>query len=245
MRFLVIGDACHDVYHYGTIKRINPESTAPLLTLHGNEIRAGMALNVAANLRSFGIDVVSEVPKNGASFKTRYVDEKTGTQLLRVDDDRVPEKTYKDMRQHDPADFDAVVISDYNKGFLTENDIAVLSQFRHCFIDTKKRNLGGLGPAWFKINAAEEKALISRPANLIVTKGPDGATHNMTTVAPGFAVSVVDVCGAGDTFLAAFAYAMTKGVGVPVAMNFANRCAAITCTHIGTYALKEHEVPRL
>jgi len=138
-----------------------------------------------------------------------------------------------------------VVVSDYNKGFLAENDIAWLSRFKHCFIDTKKRNLGGLGPAWFKINAAEEAALISRPTNLIVTNGPEGATHNMTTVAPGFPADVVDVCGAGDTFLAAFAYAMTKGSNVPSAMSFANRCAAITCTHIGTYALKEHEVPEL
>jgi bifunctional ADP-heptose synthase (sugar kinase/adenylyltransferase) len=245
MRFLVIGDACHDIYRYGTIKRINPESSATLLTLHGNEIRLGMALNVAANLRSFGVEVMSEVPDSGISVKTRYIDEKTGTQLLRVDDDHVPDKTYRDARQHDPAAFDAVVVSDYNKGFLTENDIAWLSRFKHCFIDTKKRNLGGLGPAWFKINAAEEAALISRPKNLIVTNGPEGATHNMTTVAPGFSADVVDVCGAGDTFLAAFAYAMTKGSNVPTAMSFANRCAAITCTHIGTYALKEHEVPEL
>ena len=245
MRFLVIGDACHDVYRYGTIKRINPESSATLLTLHGSEIRVGMALNVAANLRSFGVEVMSEVPIEGASIKTRYVDEKTGAQLLRVDDDHVPEKAYKDVRIHDPVAFDAVVVSDYDKGFLTENDIAWLSRFENCFIDTKKRNLGGLGPAWFKINAAEEKALISRPKNLIVTKGPDGAACNATTVSPGFPVNVVDVCGAGDTFLAAFAYAVTKGSNVPSAMNFANRCAAITCTHIGTYALKSHEVPSL
>ena len=245
MRFLVIGDACHDIYHFGTIKRLNPESSAPLLTVHKTDIRGGMAYNVAANLRAFGVETVVELPKIGSSFKTRYVDEKTGYQFLRVDDDRVPDRKYKDMSDHDPADFDAVVVSDYNKGFLTENDIATLSRFKHCFIDTKKRNLGGLGPAWFKINAAEEAALISRPTNLVVTLGPDGATHNMTTVAPGFPVKVVDVCGAGDTFLAAFAYAMTKGSNVPTAMNFANRCAAITCTHIGTYALKEHEVPEL
>jgi D-beta-D-heptose 7-phosphate kinase/D-beta-D-heptose 1-phosphate adenosyltransferase len=245
MRFLVIGDACHDIYHFGTIKRLNPESSAPLLTVHKTDIRGGMAYNVAANLRAFGVETVVELPKIGSSFKTRYVDEKTGYQFLRVDDDRDPDRKYKDMCDHDPADFDAVVVSDYNKGFLTENDIATLSRFKHCFIDTKKRNLGGLGPAWFKINAAEEAALISRPTNLVVTLGADGARHNSTTVAPGFPVDVVDVCGAGDTFLAAFAFAMTSGCNVPTSMNFANRCAAITCTKIGTYALKSHEVPTL
>ena len=245
MRFLVIGDACHDVYKYGTIKRLNPEASAPLLSMHGTEIRAGMALNVAANLRAFGVDVITEVPKNGVSFKTRYIDEKSGQQLLRVDDDNVPDKVWKDVRTYNPEDFDAVIVSDYNKGFLTDNDIAQLSRFKHCYIDTKKRHLGGLGPAWFKINAAEEAALLSRPLNLVVTLGADGARHNSTTVAPGLPVDVVDVCGAGDTFLAAFAFAMTSGCNVPTSMNFANRCAAITCTKIGTYALKSHEVPTL
>jgi bifunctional ADP-heptose synthase (sugar kinase/adenylyltransferase) len=245
MRFLVIGDACHDVYKYGTIKRLNPEASAPLLSMHGTEIRAGMALNVAANLRAFGVDVVTEVPKNGVSFKTRYIDEKSGQQLLRVDDDNVPDKVWKDVRVYNPDDFDAVIVSDYNKGFLTDNDIAQLSRFKHCYIDTKKRNLGGLSPAWFKINAAEEAALISRPTNLVVTLGPDGARHDTTTVSPGFPVDVVDVCGAGDTFLAAFAFAMTSGCNVPASMAYANRCAAITCTKVGTYALKQHEVPTL
>ena len=105
MRFLVIGDACHDVYKYGTIKRFNPEASAPLLSMHGTEIRAGMALNVAANLKAFGVDVVTEVPKNGVSFKTRYIDEKSGQQLLRVDEDNVPDKVWKDVRAHNPDDF--------------------------------------------------------------------------------------------------------------------------------------------
>ena len=245
MRFLVIGDACHDIYKYGTIKRLNPEASAPLLSMHGTEIRAGMALNVAANLQAFGVEVRTEVPKNGVSFKTRYIDEKSGQQLLRVDDDNVPDKVWKDVRVYNPDDFDAVIVSDYNKGFLTDNDIAQLSRLKHCYIDTKKRHLGGLGPAWFKINAAEEAALISRPTNLVVTLGADGARHDTTTVSPGFPVDVVDVCGAGDTFLAAFAFAMTSGCNVPTSMAYANRCAAITCTKVGTYALKQHEVPTL
>lgn len=246
MRFLVIGDTCHDVYKYGTIKRLNPEASAPLLSMHGTEIRAGMALNVAANLQAFGVEVQTEVPKNGASFKTRYIDEKSGQQLLRVDEDNVPDKVWKDMRSYNQDDFDAVVVSDYNKGFLTDNDIAQLSRFKHCYIDTKKRNLGGLGPAWFKINAAEEAALLSRPTNLVVTLGADGARHNGKIVSPFMSpIDVVDVCGAGDTFLAAFAFAMTSGCNIPASMNFANRCAAITCTKIGTYALHPQEVPTL
>jgi bifunctional ADP-heptose synthase (sugar kinase/adenylyltransferase) len=245
MKFLVIGDACHDIYKYGTIKRLNPEASAPLLSMHGTEIRVGMALNVAANLQAFGVEVRTEVPKNGVSFKTRYIDEKNGQQLLRVDDDNVPEKVWKDIRTYNPEDFDAVIVSDYNKGFLTDNDIAELSRLPHCYIDTKKRHLGGLGPAWFKINAAEEAALLSRPTNLVVTLGADGARHNGTTVAPNFHVNVVDVCGAGDTFLTAFAFAMTSGCSVTSAMAYANSCAAITCTRVGTYALKQHEVPRL
>ncbi len=43
MRVLVIGDACIDEYRYGEIRRVNPESTAPLLTFERSEERLGMA----------------------------------------------------------------------------------------------------------------------------------------------------------------------------------------------------------
>jgi bifunctional ADP-heptose synthase (sugar kinase/adenylyltransferase) len=39
MRILVIGDACIDEYRFGDITRVNPESTAPLLTYHTTEER--------------------------------------------------------------------------------------------------------------------------------------------------------------------------------------------------------------
>jgi len=50
---------------------------------------------------------------------------------------------------------------------------------------------------------------------------------------------VVDVCGAGDTFLAALAYHYTKDKDMPSALAAANVYAAHACTQPGVYAGKK------
>ncbi len=58
-RIAVIGDLLLDSYVYGVIKRLNPESAAPLLTLDGNkeDLRLGGAGNTALNLCTLGAQV--------------------------------------------------------------------------------------------------------------------------------------------------------------------------------------------
>ena len=70
-----------------------------------------MAWNVHANLLSFGIDVT--MITNGENIvKTRYIDEKSNQQILRVD----IENDVKPFKGNMPeGDFDALVISDYDK----------------------------------------------------------------------------------------------------------------------------------
>ena len=137
MRILVIGDVCIDEYRYGEIRRVNPESTAPLLNFQDSEEKMGMAFNVAQNLMALGAEVIMSVSEE-ISRKIRYIDRRTGEHLLRVDHD-VQAKPYKvgskDM-------FDAIVISDYDKGFITDE---VIWKFRQKFrgpiyMDTKKKN---------------------------------------------------------------------------------------------------------
>jgi len=49
---------------------------------------------------------------------------------------------------------------------------------------------------------------------------------------------MVDVCGAGDTFLAALAYHYTKWGDMRSALEAANHYAAQACTHPGVYAIR-------
>ena len=58
-------------------------------------------------------------------------------------------------------------------------------------------------------------------------------------------MEVTDVCGAGDTFLAALTWAYLRTKDIPTAINFANKCASITVQHIGVYALTEQDLSTL
>jgi sugar/nucleoside kinase (ribokinase family) len=111
------------------------------------------------------------------------------------------------------------------------------------FIDTKKRDLGLMTEAWVKINELENSLLVSPPKNLVVTLGSKGSRFN-GHVAPAQRIDVVDPCGAGDTYLAAFAWTMVQTQDVYAAMIFANKAAAVTCKHRGTYAPTLEEIHR-
>jgi len=53
---------------------------------------------------------------------------------------------------------------------------------------------------------------------------------------------VTDVCGAGDTFLAALVYKFLETKHMPDAIKFANQAAAVTVQHVGVYAPRLEEI---
>ena len=127
---------------------------------------------------------------------------KSKQHLLRIDDDVVSDPLEFNDISVDPT-FDAVVVSDYNKGFVSYELIEQLVATKlPVFVDTKKTDLARLQGAWVKINSLEYSLIKSECTGLIVTRGEAGADlvhHNLSFPAPK--VEVSDVCGAGDTFL--------------------------------------------
>lgn len=231
MRILVIGDACIDEYRYGEIRRVNPESTAPLLNFESSEEKMGMAFNVAQNLKAFGANVTLSVSEE-LSRKIRYIDRRTGEHLLRVDHD-VQAKPYFVGSKYM---FDAIVISDYDKGFVTNEGIKKLrKQFKGpIYMDTKKHNLADFPGIYIKINQRElyESTSIPDPEHLIVTYGSKGCGYK-ESLYPARVIEVVDVCGAGDVFLAAMVYKHIQTGDMDIALPFANEKAAISCQSLG------------
>jgi D-beta-D-heptose 7-phosphate kinase/D-beta-D-heptose 1-phosphate adenosyltransferase len=235
---LAIGDACIDEYRFGSILRLNPEAPVPLLTASHIVQREGMALNVSNNLKAFGVEVDIRVPKI-LSKKVRYVDEKTGKHLLRVDSDIYCEP----YRLEEVSDYDAVVVSDYAKGFVQESLIGELRvHFKGpIFVDTKRTQLKSYENVYYKINEIEFSKLTTEPSNLIVTLGSKGCKYQ-GKVFSGVPVDTLDVCGAGDVFLAALTYGCMYYKSVERALQLANEAAAVSCKHLGTYVLTEEEV---
>ena len=240
-KILLIGDSCIDEYVYGVCERLNPEAPVPILKFNRKETNKGMAWNVRENLMSFGIEVHVVTHKENI-IKTRYIDEKYNQQMLRVDNE--PFVNPMDY-QLPEGEYDALVISDYNKGFLTEEKISEMvdSFDGPVFIDTKKDHLPMLD-AYVKINEHEYNNFKSSIDNLIVTRGGKGCEYR-GKLYPAEKVNVFDVVGAGDTFLSALVYFYLKYGTIEHAIPYANKAAAIAVSNFGTYVLTEDDIEEL
>lgn len=244
---LLIGDSCTDQYNIGTVDRLSPEAPVPVLKITETYDVQGMAANVYHNFTNLGIDV-DFITNNEDIVKRRYIDKRSGQHMLRVDSDN--EICRWSGRVPDNFDqYDAIVISDYNKGFLHYEDIAKIISMAKCpvFIDTKKTQLEDLSASWvyFKINELEYKNARSLPGNLIVTLGDRGAmlkTLCCEEIFPTKPVEVMDVCGAGDTFLAALTAQYLFTQSIEKSILFANIAAGLTVQHRGNYAPSYDEI---
>ena len=244
MKVLLIGDSCEDRYFYGDVKRLNPEAPVPILEYRRGVTSKGMVWNVRENLRSFGVEVyLSTHPE--AIIKTRYIDEKSNQQIMRYDEEPTIEPLSFDFPTEWNNLYDALVISDYDKGFLTTEKIFELtSRFTGpVFIDSKKTNLPA--DAYIKVNELEyERMAYCNYENLIITRGGEGAEYK-GDLYPAEKVNVFDVVGAGDTFLAALAYGYLKYGRIDKAIPLANKAAAVAVSHRGTYVLTEEDVKKI
>lgn len=240
-KVLLIGDSCIDRYVYGQVKRLNPEAPVPILNYRRIETKKGMCLNVESNLRSFGIDVTT-ITHSEKIIKTRYIDEKTNQQILRLDEE-------VDIKPCDSlsvdSEFDAIVISDYNKGFITDEKLFEIVNESSCmvFIDSKKTYLPSRN-CFIKINELEYNNLKSTSDNMIVTLGDRGAIYKGDLFETS-KVETRDIVGAGDTFLAALVYGYLKYGIIEKAIPLANISAGIAVSHPGTYVLSKKDVKRI
>lgn len=239
-KILLIGDNCTDVYQYGTIDRLSPEAPVPVFVPTRKEERAGMAGNVYANLITLGCSVT--FMHGDVSIKERLIDERSNQHIARIDRDTKSPPLL--VNRELLSGYDAIVISDYNKGTVTYDLIEqALAVNKYVFVDTKKIDLDRMQGAWVKINELEYSKIKSECSGLIVTRGSRGAEaihHNYISKAP--AVEVVDVTGAGDTFLAALAYKYLETKDIARAMDFANLAASVTVQHLGCYAPRIKEI---
>ena len=233
-RILLVGDICLDIYWFGVVDRISPEAPVPVFQYKYTEQHTGMAGNVSLNLETLGCEVVQICKDTGT--KTRLIDLRSKQQITRIDNETaVTPITFADLGV---IDYDAIVVSDYNKGSVSYELIEQIIQTGlPVFVDTKKTDLKRFEGAWVKINELEYSKITSECKGLIVTRGARGASvihHSIECPAPE--VEVADVTGAGDTFLAAFAYQYLGTTNLVQSVRFAIDASAVTVQHLGCYA---------
>jgi len=236
---LVIGDACTDRFVYGYCEKLAPEAPVPVFNPISETTNLGMAGNVHRNLESLGAS--SYLVSNKVNhLKTRYVEDRSGHIFLRIDEndriERIDQKILLQIRDnlYLGKKIDAIIVSDYDKGFLQNEDIKyICDNNENVFIDTKKI-IGDwcLNCEFIKINHIEfkktEKEIqdLDIQKKMIVTLSKDGCRY-MEKIFPVELVSVRDVSGAGDTFISGLVLEWVRTKNVEKSIIFAQECATI------------------
>jgi bifunctional ADP-heptose synthase (sugar kinase/adenylyltransferase) len=251
-KILVIGEKCLDVFEYGSCTRLNPEAPTPVFVSESTTNSGGMAQNVFNNIRSIigysGDTLTLRSQNSGEIIKHRFVDKSSNYILLRVDKDGPVERFDVNDATNKKLilEADVVIVSDYNKGFLTESDLFKISNLaKVSFLDTKKPLDEWANTFTFiKINKKEfdnpahnQKFISLYGDHLIVTLGEEGARVGNQLVASEAKVQVKDVSGAGDTFLAALAVDYLTSDDIIHAVKYANSCAALAVSQRGVVSV--------
>ena len=226
----VIGESCQDIFVYCDAKRLAPDLPVPVLSEKRVETNPGMAANVYRNILSYVNDCLLVTNRNWEKItKTRYVHEESNHLFLRVD---TPHEV--DTLDILSLEFNSeiLVISDYNKGFLSESVIEeICNRHQQVFLDTKKV-LGRWAEkaAFIKINNYEYNRSIpfitkSMNDKLIHTRGSSGCDFRGINY-PVEQISVRDTSGAGDSFMAALVINYLKTADIITSIKSANSAAS-------------------
>ena len=249
MKVLVIGDIIIDRYIYGTSTRLSPEAPVPVVTQERIVETAGGAGLVYENLKSLGVDVTLYDYNQPKSVKTRVMCD--GHYVTRIDNDYYTngDEILEDILKQNFSEYTYVILSDYNKGVLdNSNDIiAHLNSFDCKVIVDPKTHAHHYDGAWLvKPNAKEfQEYFINWHGNIITTQASDNVIAKIEDEfydIPVEPVEVSDVTGAGDCFMAAFVYALTKGYDYQKALELAVQGSTESVKHVGTYILTEKDL---
>ena len=157
--------------------------------------------------------------------------------LLRVDGNDKVSNSF-DYRKVDFDSYDAVIVADYDKGYLTYKDIGEIGKkSKLSFIDTKKTIGSGdyfKDYTFVKMNEEEWDNCVSKGAiysewknNLIVTMSERGCMYNEKRYAVDNTIEVRDLSGAGDTWMASFVMKYVETSNIDTSIIFANDNATI------------------
>ena len=227
-------------------------------------------------LREAGVDAqMTEVPGHPTTTKLRILGGRQ--QILRLDTERTDAyeaETYAALIasvESAVADADAVVLSDYAKGVLTEEVCGRVIAAAHrkgipVVVDPKQRdfrryrgatticpNLSELSAAT-GVGARNLETLLEAGQRLGTELGLEALTATLSEkgiavlrestkfVAPAAARQVFDVSGAGDTVVATLALAMASGLELETAAQLANVTAGIVVGKVGTVPVTRDEL---
>lgn len=246
----VIGDIIIDRYIYGSSTRLSPEAPVPVVKQERIVETAGGARLVYENLKNLGVDVDLYQHNQPSSIKTRIICD--SHYVTRFDDDHNAngEEVLDKIISDDFSQYDYVILSDYNKGVLNESRqiIKHLNSFDCKVIVDPKDHAIHYDGAWLvKPNYKEfsDFGFINWRGNIITTNAGENVValiDNKVYDIPIDTVEVADVTGAGDCFLAAFVYGLTRDYDYKHCLELAVKGSRSSVKKLGTYVLKIEDI---
>jgi bifunctional ADP-heptose synthase (sugar kinase/adenylyltransferase) len=243
-KILVVGETCLDVFTYGDVERLSPEAPVPVFKPKNDVSNQGMAGNVVKNLEKISnSSKITFWTQNEQITKQRMVDKKTNHMLIRVDTGENSELSKLVLNQElkkTISEFDVVIISDYNKGFISEEtfvEIGTLSKL--LFVDSKRMLTQKMIDVsnYIKLNQQEyynNKEIVNRNLEkFVITLGAEGAQYLGTKYPSPKPQETIDVSGAGDTFIASLTIKYLETNKITEAIEFANKMSSIVVSKRG------------
>ena len=297
-KILVVGDIMLDKHIHGSVSRISPEAPVPVLKAEKESYNPGGAANLANNLSAFGTTVsmagvvgndeaqkilFRELENNNIDSSLILKGSKPTIQkirglshqhLFRIDYEdhasitKEDEENLLSLIKGKISNFDAIVLSDYAKGTLTENLVKSLISLakEHKKIitaDCKPLNLEFYkGVDLLKPNKKEAiemtltdnmdeagKILTEKlSSNVIITRGSEGCTlfekDKKPFHVPTSQKKFYDVAGAGDTFLAIFTLALASNFDYKKATELANQASSLVVLKPGVSIITQEELEK-
>lgn len=297
-RILVIGDLMLDQYWIGESTRISPEAPVPIVKINTSENRLGGAANAALNARSLGSNValcgIIGEDANGLIIKQLIQQNKIqnlvlessdaqtinklrlisrNQQMLRADFEQAfPEMAVAELTRNclpQVEEFAVVVLSDYNKGTLSQCAKLISEANKHgtkVIIDPKGSDFTMYRDAYLLTpNMQEFEAIVGKCLDeqdmfskahqliedvnlqaLLLTRSENGMTlftndgkHQHFNA---MAREVFDVTGAGDTVIATLACAIAANIPLAEAVMLANTAASIVVGRMGAASVTPLEL---
>lgn len=296
MQVLVVGDVMLDIYRSGRISRISPEAPVPVILNAQDTYSAGGAANVAVNLASMGLNValsgITGHDENAVRLKEILDDAGILSTFLTADHQptisklRIIGNGHHITRIDTEGDFSGeaenlyrktigiqspwVVLSDYNKGSLTqiERYIEVFQAQGAKVLVDPKREISAYKGAWLikpnrnefikyigefsshteLIEKAQQTARKYHFSHMLITLGSEGMMYVTATTAkffPSVSQQVADITGAGDTVIAGLIYGLSNGCDLEESVILAKRLAELSVTKIGTYVVTQEDIATL
>jgi len=233
IKILVIGETCVDKFIYCKVNRLSPEAPVPVLNPLYTTTNSGMAGNTVANVKALAPDYYTmSLSQRESITKTRYVEEKSNHMFLRVDEGEDKITPFKWSMDIDVmlGEADVVIVSDYNKGFLSDADIGEIGLKSKLSILDSKRKLTNKIVEWYTFVKLNESERLNNPNlttdNIITTLGKRGAEYENILFESPCPQDTIDVSGAGDTFTAAFIVRYFETKDEKIAIKYANQKAS-------------------